>query len=126
MHAKYNNITTSMEFEGNSQLEQSNDQRQSFAVATPALPAAVIQVGQYCTVCPPTTEELEKTKQPVDRIILPSDATEITDEDETVYVIGTRDGKVTTIAGLESVKRLKVRVSSYPLVLTHHVTFVVF
>lgn len=64
-----------------------------------------IAVGQYCVVIPP--EDAEQ-KAPVDRIIIPADVAEIHDDDEQVYIIGTRDGKVTQIVGLERVKKLKV------------------
>ncbi len=69
------------------------------------------EVGQYCVVIPPETDETAKDKAPVDRIVIPADVTEIHEDDEQVYIIGTRDGKVTQIVGLEKVKQLKVRAS---------------
>ena len=50
----------------------------------------------------------EKNLAPVDRIVLPSDITEIKEDDDIIYIIGTRDGKVTKIGGLERMTHLKV------------------
>lgn len=59
---------------------------------------------------------------PVDRIVVPKDITDIADEDDIVYIIGTKDGKVTKIAGLEKLTKLKVRIfqpsPTFSLVLT--------
>lgn len=46
--------------------------------------------------------------RPVDRIVLPKDVVEINDEDESVFIIGTRDEKVTRLQGLENMLNLKV------------------
>jgi hypothetical protein len=67
-----------------------------------------IPVGEYCVVIPPESQEDARLKAPVDRVVIPSDVIEINEDDEQVYVIGTRDGKVTQIVGLEKVRHLKV------------------
>ena len=46
---------------------------------------------------------------PAERNVTPADVIEFTDEDEIIYVIGTWGGKVTRIAGLGKMKRIKVR-----------------
>lgn len=45
---------------------------------------------------------------PTQRIIIPSDVADFTPADESIYIIGTREGKVTKIAGLENMRQLKV------------------
>lgn len=44
----------------------------------------------------------------VNQIVLPADVTEINPNDDTIYIVGTKTGKVTKIAGLEVVPELKV------------------
>lgn len=61
--------------------------------------------ADMCITCDP---EAEKDKAPVDRIVLPSDIAEFHEDDDSVYIIGTRDGKVTQIAGLEKMHQIKV------------------
>jgi hypothetical protein len=63
----------------------------------------------YCGDCDP--EQQEKLP-PVERVVRPKDVVEIKEDDESVYVIGTRDGKVTVIDGLDDMKVLKVRILS--------------
>ena len=46
---------------------------------------------------------------PADRNITPADVIEITDEDESIHIIGTWGGKVTRIAGLSNMTKIKVR-----------------
>lgn len=72
---------------------------------------AVVQVNKereedaYCVDCAPVDNaELA----PVDRIVVPSDVAEFSEDDDTIYIIGTREGKVTQIMGLEKMKKLKV------------------
>lgn len=62
-------------------------------------------------VCAPCDPSAEKDKAPVDRVILPSDVAEFTSEDDVVYIIGPRDGKVTQIAGLDHMHKLEVSTS---------------
>lgn len=45
---------------------------------------------------------------PVERIVCPRDITDIRDEAESIYIVGTREGKVTRIRGLERCTKLKV------------------
>ncbi|KAJ1433150.1 hypothetical protein B484DRAFT_447427 [Ochromonadaceae sp. CCMP2298] len=59
-----------------------------------------------CVVLEDIVEEKEAVA-PVDRLLIPSDIVEIKDDDEAIYIIGTREGKVTKIRGLENVKQLK-------------------
>lgn len=59
----------------------------------------------FCGDCDP---EAEQNKAPVERIVLPADVAEFSPEDEMLYIIGTREGKVTQIAGLEKMQKLKV------------------
>ena len=59
----------------------------------------------YCLDCVPIDE---KEVPPVERVILPRDVADINDDDESVYIIGTKDGKVTMIDGLDHMKKLKV------------------
>ncbi len=60
----------------------------------------------------PDTPE-EERKAPADRLVVPADVISFTDDDEVVFVVGTRDGKVTKIAGLENMSNLKVSSSSF-------------
>jgi hypothetical protein len=46
---------------------------------------------------------------PAERNISPADVVEFTDEDESIYIIGTWGGKVTRIAGLSNMTKIKVR-----------------
>lgn len=65
----------------------------------------------YCLDCVPVDE---KEVPPVERVVLPKDVADINDEDESIYIIGTRDGKVTMIDGLDHMKKLKVRNPFFP------------
>ena len=47
---------------------------------------------------------------PAERNITPADVIEFTDEDESIHIIGTWGGKVTRIAGLSNMTKIKVRV----------------
>lgn len=67
-----------------------------------------------CGDCLVPGEELNGSfAAPIDRIVIPIDIVDFTDEDDIVWVIGTKDGKVTKIDGLEKLKNLKVRISSF-------------
>lgn len=58
--------------------------------------------------CAPCVADDSSSLPPVARIILPADVADFTEEDDSVYIIGTREGKVTKIAGLEKMTKLKV------------------
>lgn len=58
-----------------------------------------------CGDCVDTTAPNEVA--PVDRLVIPSDVATFNVEDAAVNVIGTREGKVTKIRGLENMKKLK-------------------
>ena len=67
-----------------------------------------------CTIIPPNREEDNTIiTSPIDRIVYPCDIVEISDDDEIIYIIGTKDGKVTKIKGLENNRKLKVQVLRY-------------
>ena len=54
------------------------------------------------------SEEKEPYVAPIDRLITPKDVqTTITNEEEFIYVIGTRGAKVTSLIGLEDCHQLK-------------------
>lgn len=57
--------------------------------------------------CKPVEGESDQIA-PVDRIVLPKDVADIRDEDETIYIIGTKEGKVTKIDGIQHMTQLKV------------------
>ena len=63
-----------------------------------------------CAVTTPGEEDPGKAVllPPVERIVCPRDITDIGDEDESIYIVGTREGKVTRIRGLERSTKLKV------------------
>ena len=50
---------------------------------------------------------VERILGPSERLLIPSDVTQFEEDDDTVYVIGTRDGKVTKIQGLDHMKGIK-------------------
>ena len=52
--------------------------------------------------------ESESKIAPIDRIVIPKDVVSFSEEDESIHVVGTRGGKVTKIAGLENMNKLKV------------------
>lgn len=64
-----------------------------------------------CVVTAPGEEDSGKAMllPPVERIICPRDITDIGDEDESICIVGTREGKVTKIRGLERSTKLKVK-----------------
>lgn len=66
---------------------------------------------EYCLDCTPKEPD---DSVPAERIVIPADVVEILPTDDNVYVIGTRDGKVTRIAGLEGMPQLKVNVIPFP------------
>ena len=49
---------------------------------------------------------------PTDRVVVPGDIVDINNDDDYLYIIGTKDGKVTRIEGLQNMKNLKVTFSS--------------
>lgn len=72
---------------------------------------AVVQVNKenedasYCMDCAPVDNA---DLPPVERVIIPADVAEFSEDDDTIYIIGTREGKVTQIMGLEKMNNLKV------------------
>lgn len=73
--------------------------------------AGLNMLNKKATVCGDCTvvEDIEKIYvPPVDRLLVPGDIVDIREEDETIYIIGTKEGKVTKIRGLEVAKNLKV------------------
>lgn len=63
------------------------------------------------TICGDCTvvEDIDKEPvAPVDRLLVPGDIVEIKEDDEQIFIIGTKEGKVTKIRGLEVAKNLKV------------------
>jgi hypothetical protein len=68
-------------------------------------------LNKKATVCGDCTvvEDIEKIYvPPVDRLLVPGDIVEIREDDDIIYIIGTKEGKVTKIRGLEVAKNLKV------------------
>ena len=58
-----------------------------------------------CYDCTPVSpHDNEKEKGPADKLVIPSHIVEIKEGETIVYIIGTRDGKVTKIEGLEIAK----------------------
>jgi Cys-tRNA synthase (O-phospho-L-seryl-tRNA:Cys-tRNA synthase) len=88
-----------MEFVAESETEQNTDGNTSQSQAP-------LNLSEFCGDCEPDQTHLP----PVERVVVPGDIVEITPEDESVHIIGTRDGKVTVINGLDHLKKLKVKV----------------
>jgi protein phosphatase 1 regulatory subunit 7 len=81
------------------------------AEGTELMPEGAVMCGD-CVVCPPAADaesdaEKDKDVAPIDRIIIPSDVVDIKEDDEAIYVVGTRGEKVTKIRGLEKMSKLK-------------------
>ena len=57
--------------------------------------------------------ESESKIAPIDRIVIPKDVVSFSEEDESIHVVGTRGGKVTKIAGLENMNKLKVIINYF-------------
>jgi hypothetical protein len=55
-----------------------------------------------------TEEDPQASSPPAERLVYPKDVVDFNDEDEIIYVLGTRGGKVTRISGLENMSRIKV------------------
>jgi hypothetical protein len=66
----------------------------------------VEQEPEFCLDCNPADDG---EPGPADRVVYPADVVEFAPEDDCVYVVGTKDGKVTRIGGLENMPNLKVR-----------------
>lgn len=49
----------------------------------------------------------ERKPGPAERLLCPKDVIQFDDDDEIVYVVGTKDGKVTKIEGLENMRNIK-------------------
>jgi len=62
--------------------------------------------SSYCVPCAAVKDE---DVAPVDRIVIPADVADFSEDDDIIYVIGTREGKVTQILGLERMVSLKVK-----------------
>ena len=74
--------------------------------------STVLPFNKKSTVCGDCTvvEDIDKiVTAPIDRLLVPGDIVELREDDESIYIIGTREGKVTKIRGLEVTKKLKVR-----------------
>ena len=54
------------------------------------------------------TEDPLANIPPAERIVCPKDVVDFNDDDEIIYVLGTRGGKVTRISGLENMTKIKV------------------
>ena len=63
-------------------------------------------LSEFCQDC--NADDNEADKAPTERIVIPADVIEINKADESVYVIGTKDGKVTKITGLDGMPNMKV------------------
>lgn len=50
---------------------------------------------------------VERKPGPAERLLYPKDVIQVNDDDEVVYVVGTKDGKVTRIEGLENMRKIK-------------------
>jgi len=59
---------------------------------------------QFCVDCVPVKDE---DIPPVERVVIPADVADFNEEDDMIYIIGTREGKVTQIRGLERMLNLK-------------------
>jgi len=74
-------------------------------------------MSEFCVECS-TADEVspenldsdndEQYIPPAERIVTPSDAASFEDDDDNIYIVGTRGCKVTKIAGLENMRKLKV------------------
>ena len=53
-------------------------------------------------------EDPQASIPPAERLVYPKDVVDFKDEDEIIYVLGTRGGKVTRISGLENMTKIKV------------------
>jgi len=67
-----------------------------------------------CAVTSSSEKDPDKASllPPIERIVYPRDITDIGDEDESICIVGTREGKVTRIQGLERNTKLKVNYSA--------------
>ena len=102
-----------MEFVEKDTVEEA--QVPSEAVAAPER-AGMNMLNKKATVCGDCTvvEDVEKIYvPPVDRLLVPGDIVDIREEDDTIYIIGTKEGKVTKIRGLEVAKNLKVNITTF-------------
>lgn len=77
--------------------------------AVPVMKGALNKKSTICGDCT-VVEDIqdEEPVAPVDRILLPGDIVKIQESDEQIFIIGTKEGKVTKIRGLEVAKNLKV------------------
>lgn len=102
-----------MEFVEKDTVEEA--QVPSETVAAPER-AGMNMLNKKATVCGDCTvvEDVEKIYvPPVDRLLVPGDIVDIREEDDTIYIIGTKEGKVTKIRGLEVAKNLKVHITTF-------------
>jgi hypothetical protein len=49
---------------------------------------------------------------PIERVVRPGDIIELDDDMDSIYIVGTRSGKVTQIMGLENMAKLKVLIEN--------------
>ena len=99
-----------MEFAEKGNVEDEKSSPESRGEAKP-VKAGFDLLNKKATVCGDCTvvEDIEKIYvPPVDRLLVPGDIVDIREDDDTVYIIGTKEGKVTKIRGLEVAKNLKV------------------
>jgi hypothetical protein len=63
----------------------------------------VMESPNYCIDC----DSSEKIS-PAERVVVPRDVIDFNEDEEALHVIGTKDGKITAISGLEKMSNLKV------------------
>lgn len=95
-----------MEFAGREEIPSDEEPEPHSPV-----PANYNRLNKKATVCGDCTvvEDIDKiVTAPVDRLVVPGDIVDIREDEESIYIIGTKEGKVTKIRGLEKAKNLKV------------------
>ena len=79
-------------------------------------------MSEFCIECSTaddnTPENFDSDKEeqhipPAERIVIPSDAASFEEDDDNIYIVGTRGCKVTKITGLEKMRNLKVFISNH-------------
>mmetsp|Transcript_66192 Transcript_66192/g.130241 ORF Transcript_66192/g.130241 Transcript_66192/m.130241 type:complete len:365 (+) Transcript_66192:39-1133(+) len=101
-----------MEFTNESRLNEGNDIKDNEESSQEISPTLKGKLNQKSTICGDCTvvEDIQEEEPiaPVDRILLPGDIVKIQESDDQIFIIGTKEGKVTKIRGLEVAKNLKI------------------
>lgn len=81
----------------------------SLAMSNPVVRGSLNKKSTICGECTVVEDiDQEPPVAPIDRLLVPGDIVEIKEDDDQLYIIGTKEGKVTKMTGIQHAKNMKV------------------